>query len=111
MILGSVTPIKVLSLETRFKLNLLLLEYFDCCWNFSNWGVVEYLELIFKIIPGMCLYLNSLRQHNPNMLYEAPGVVGNVLIDPSAKIGKDCRIGPNVTVIFFFDDIRIIHNS
>jgi len=23
---------------------------------------------------------------------------GNVLIDPSAKIGKNCRIGPNVTV-------------
>ncbi|CAI4219956.1 unnamed protein product [Parascedosporium putredinis] len=23
---------------------------------------------------------------------------GNVLIDPSAKIGKDCRIGPNVTI-------------
>jgi mannose-1-phosphate guanylyltransferase len=23
---------------------------------------------------------------------------GNVLVDPSAKIGKNCRIGPNVTI-------------
>lgn len=26
------------------------------------------------------------------------GIVGNVLVDPSAKIGKNCRIGPNVTI-------------
>jgi mannose-1-phosphate guanylyltransferase len=37
-------------------------------------------------IAGTCLYLSSLTKR------------GNVLIDPSAKIGKGCRIGPNVTI-------------
>lgn len=48
----------------------------------------------------MCLYLNSLRQHNSTLLYskDAGGIVGNVLVDPTAKIGADCRIGPNVTI-------------
>jgi mannose-1-phosphate guanylyltransferase len=49
-------------------------------------------------LTGMCLYLTSLRHSNPSMLYDAPGIVGNVLVDPTAKIGKDCRIGPNVTI-------------
>lgn len=55
----------------------------------------------FYSISGMCMYLNSLRQSNPQMLYEAPGIVGNVLVDPTAKIGQGCRIGPNVTVSIF----------
>lgn len=48
----------------------------------------------------MCLYLDSLRQRNSSLLYSkaAGGVVGNVLVDPTAKIGVDCRIGPNVTI-------------
>ena len=46
----------------------------------------------------MCLYLNSLRQKNPLELYDGPGAVGNVLVDPSAQIGEGCRIGPNVTI-------------
>ncbi|KAL5013535.1 hypothetical protein ScPMuIL_007805 [Solemya velum] len=49
-------------------------------------------------LTGMCLYLTSLRHKTPNLLYQEPGTVGNVLVDPSAKIGKNCRIGPNVTV-------------
>ncbi|KAL3853469.1 hypothetical protein ACJMK2_017005 [Sinanodonta woodiana] len=49
-------------------------------------------------LTGMCMYLTSLRQKNPACLYQGPGVVGNVLVDPSAKIGKNCRIGPNVTI-------------
>lgn len=51
-------------------------------------------------IIGMCLYLDSLRQRNSSLLYSkaAGGVVGNVLVDPTAKIGADCRIGPNVTI-------------
>lgn len=44
------------------------------------------------------MYLDSLRQKSPENLYNGPGVVGNVLIDPTAIIGKDCRIGPNVTI-------------
>ncbi|KAK6175474.1 hypothetical protein SNE40_013933 [Patella caerulea] len=50
-------------------------------------------------LTGMCLYLNSLKQKNPSLLHEAgSGIVGNVLIDSSAKIGSNCRIGPNVTI-------------
>jgi UDP-3-O-[3-hydroxymyristoyl] glucosamine N-acyltransferase len=49
-------------------------------------------------LTGMCLYLNSLKHRNPSQLYEGEGIVGNVLVDPSAKIGKGCRIGPNVTI-------------
>ncbi|XP_015599939.1 mannose-1-phosphate guanyltransferase beta [Cephus cinctus] len=49
-------------------------------------------------LTGMCLYLTSLRQKSPEKLYSGVGVVGNVLVDPTAKIGKGCRIGPNVTV-------------
>jgi mannose-1-phosphate guanylyltransferase len=46
----------------------------------------------------MCLYLTSLRQNNAAALHFGPGIVGNVLVDPTAKIGHGCRIGPNVTV-------------
>ncbi|KAF2830578.1 hypothetical protein CC86DRAFT_391462 [Ophiobolus disseminans] len=52
-------------------------------------------------IAGTCLYLSSLSRKNSNLLTPAsePFVYGgNVLIDPSAKIGKNCRIGPNVTI-------------
>lgn len=49
-------------------------------------------------LTGMCLYLTSLRQKSSNLLHQGKGIVGNVLVDPSAKIGQDCRIGPNVTI-------------
>jgi mannose-1-phosphate guanylyltransferase len=50
-------------------------------------------------LTGMCLYLASLRQKSPSQLLQGDqGVIGNVLIDPTAKIGKDCQIGPNVTI-------------
>lgn len=47
-------------------------------------------------LTGMCLYLNS-----PNFIKNEKNddtFVGNVLIDPTAKIGKNCRIGPNVVI-------------
>lgn len=46
----------------------------------------------------MCLYLTSLRLKQSPSLYAGRSVVGNVLVDPTAKIGADCRIGPNVTI-------------
>ncbi|EFA05475.1 mannose-1-phosphate guanyltransferase beta [Tribolium castaneum] len=49
-------------------------------------------------LTGMCLYLKDLRTKNADKLYKGPGVVGNVLVDPSAKIGPNCQIGPNVTI-------------
>lgn len=49
-------------------------------------------------LTGMCLYLTSVAQREPATLHRGPCIVGNVLIDPSAKIGSGCRIGPNVTI-------------
>uniref|UniRef100_A0A146L0B4 mannose-1-phosphate guanylyltransferase n=1 Tax=Lygus hesperus TaxID=30085 RepID=A0A146L0B4_LYGHE len=49
-------------------------------------------------LTGMCLYLGSLRQKSPNLLYNGPGVIGNVLVHHTAKIGEGCSIGPNVTI-------------
>uniref|UniRef100_A0A1A9WS10 mannose-1-phosphate guanylyltransferase n=1 Tax=Glossina brevipalpis TaxID=37001 RepID=A0A1A9WS10_9MUSC len=51
-----------------------------------------------SILERMCLYLTSLRQKHSSKLYTGPGIVGNVLVDSSAKIGNGCRIGPNVTI-------------
>lgn len=49
-------------------------------------------------LTGMCLYLSSLRKKAPETLFFGDGIVGDVLVDPSAKIGNNCRIGPNVTI-------------
>ena len=49
-------------------------------------------------LTGMCLYLNSLSQKQSPLLASGPGIVGNVILDPTAKIGANCRIGPNVTL-------------
>ncbi|KAJ8974283.1 hypothetical protein NQ317_013172 [Molorchus minor] len=49
-------------------------------------------------LTGMCLYLKHLRTSNPAKLYKGCGVVGNVLVDPTAKIGTNCQIGPNVII-------------
>ena len=31
-------------------------------------------------LTGMCLYLTSLKHKSPELLYQGPGVVGNVLV-------------------------------
>lgn len=52
-------------------------------------------------LTGTCLYLSSLtKKGSPELSSPSLPYVhgGNVLIDPSAKIGKNCRIGPNVTI-------------
>jgi len=62
---------------------------------------IDFIALLiapFYSFSGMCLYLSSLRQKQSPKLYTGPGVVGNVLVDPTAKIGEGCRIGPNVTI-------------
>src|ERR1700753_2958396 len=51
-------------------------------------------------LSGTCLYLSSLTKKKSKLLapLSEPYVHGgNVMIDPSAKIGQNCRIGPNVT--------------
>jgi serine acetyltransferase len=52
-------------------------------------------------LAGTCLYLSSLTKKGSKLLTSPnePFVHGgNVMIDPSAKIGKNCKIGPNVTI-------------
>ncbi|EEP80458.1 mannose-1-phosphate guanyltransferase [Uncinocarpus reesii 1704] len=52
-------------------------------------------------LTGTCLYLSSLTKRDSKLLSPstAPYVHGgNVMVDPTAKIGKNCRIGPNVTI-------------
>lgn len=50
---------------------------------------------------GMDLYLEHLRSKSSNKLsstIQGSTIVGNVLIDSSAKIGPNCKIGPNVAI-------------
>ncbi|XP_020339603.1 mannose-1-phosphate guanyltransferase beta [Oncorhynchus nerka] len=61
-------------------------------------------------LTGMCMYLQSVRQHTPDRLKTGPGFLGNVLVDPTAQIGENCTIGPNVTIgagVVLEDGVRI----
>lgn len=71
-------------------------------------------------LTGMCLYLNHLREKQPETLYKEVSetgdgsqnstIVGNVLTDPSVKIGKNCKIGPDVILgkdVVIEDGVRI----
>lgn len=49
-------------------------------------------------LTGMGMFLHHLREKHPELLYEGPGIIGNVLVDPTATIGEGCRIGPNVVI-------------
>lgn len=52
-------------------------------------------------LSGTCLYLSSLtKRHSKELVPNSEPFVygGNVLIHPTAKVGKSCRIGPNVTI-------------
>jgi len=49
-------------------------------------------------LSGMCLYLNNLKTSNSNQLRTGNGFVGPVLVHKSSKIGKNCIIGPYVTI-------------
>lgn len=64
-------------------------------------------------LSGTCLYLASLSKKGSKALTppSEPFVHGgNVMIDPSAKIGKNCKIGPNVTIgsgVVIGDGVRL----
>lgn len=49
-------------------------------------------------LKGMCMYLTSLGQKNSDELSHGDGIVGNVMVHPTATIGSNCRIGPNVVI-------------
>lgn len=65
-------------------------------------------------LTGMCLYLNFLREKSKSdqteLLAKGPCIVGDVIVDPTAKIGSNCRIGPDVTIgpgVVIEDGVRI----
>lgn len=63
---------------------------------------------------GLGLYLNSLATKAPQQLAKLESIKGNVLIDPSAKIGKNCLIGPDVTIgagVVVEDGARIVNSA
>ncbi|GKA07672.1 mannose-1-phosphate guanylyltransferase 1 [Tanacetum coccineum] len=49
-------------------------------------------------ITGLRLYLDSLRKNAPSKLASGAHIVGNVIVDESAKIGEGCLIGPDVAI-------------
>jgi len=49
-------------------------------------------------ITGLRLYLDSLKKHSSPKLASGPHIVGNVIVDESAKIGEGCLIGPDVAI-------------
>ncbi|KAG6758299.1 hypothetical protein POTOM_038639 [Populus tomentosa] len=49
-------------------------------------------------ITGLRLYLDSLRKNTSSKLASGPHIVGNVLVDETAKIGEGCLIGPDVAI-------------
>jgi len=64
-------------------------------------------------LSGTCLYLSSLTKKRSEKLTPSSEKYvygGNVLVDPSAKIGRNCRIGPNVTIgpnVVIGDGVRL----
>lgn len=47
---------------------------------------------------GLELHLASLKKSSPGDLASGPQFVGNNIVHHTAKIGKDCKIGPNVSI-------------
>jgi mannose-1-phosphate guanylyltransferase len=47
---------------------------------------------------GLALHLDAVRRKAPGQLAEGAHISGNAIIDETAKIGKDCLIGPNVAI-------------
>lgn len=49
-------------------------------------------------ITGLRLYLDSLKKNSSPKLASGSHIVGNVIVDESAKIGEGCLIGPDVAI-------------
>jgi len=49
-------------------------------------------------ISGLRLYLDSLRKKSSSKLASGSQIVGNVIVDETAKIGEGCLIGPDVAI-------------
>ncbi|GJQ12153.1 hypothetical protein GpartN1_g3944.t1 [Galdieria partita] len=65
-------------------------------------------------LTGMCLYLSNLRNKEPQNIQYGPEFIGNVLVDPSAKIGQNCRLGPDCVIgrdCIVEDGVRLIRTT
>jgi mannose-1-phosphate guanylyltransferase len=68
-------------------------------------------------LSGMCKYLTSLQNDkhpDHKALAHGKGIIEPVLIDPSAKIGQGCLIGPFVTIgpkVSIEDGVRIARST
>jgi len=51
-----------------------------------------------NFLHGTSHYLSHLRLHKPQSLAQESIATGNVIVDPSASIGKGCKIGPDVVI-------------
>jgi mannose-1-phosphate guanylyltransferase len=49
-------------------------------------------------LTGLGLHLESLRRRSPQDLADGSSYTGNVIVDETATIGSDCKIGPNVSI-------------
>lgn len=49
-------------------------------------------------LTGLALHLSSVRQRQPETLASGDSFVGDNIVHPTAKIGRDCKIGPNVSI-------------
>ena len=59
----------------------------------------------------MGLYLTSVSKRNPQSLSTGTEFIGHVLVDPTAVIGKHCKIGPNVVIgpgVVIGDGVRMV---
>ena len=48
-------------------------------------------------LTGNGLYLSSVHRKNPEKLAQGTTFIGNVLIDPTAVVGDNCKIGSTDT--------------
>jgi len=63
-------------------------------------------------LQGTAAYLEHLRSHRPQDLADEAIASGNVIVDPSATIGKGCKIGPDVVIgagCVVEDGVRLAH--
>ena len=49
-------------------------------------------------LVGQKLFLQSLRQKDPERLGKGENFIGDVLVDPSAKVDPTAQLGPNVVI-------------
>ena len=63
-----------------------------------TWLQLGGLRTFLAFNAGLHLHLESLRIRQHEALAEGAHFMGNVLVDPSAKIGRNCLVGPDVSI-------------